>query len=379
MSLELLPVPLTDRKRIDRFIRVPWYVYRRHHPCEHWVPPLIVERREYLDPKKNPFFRHAECAFWIARSGGRDVGRIAAVDDADWLRYRGERAGYFGMFESPDDPEIAGALFDAAKRWLRGRGLASVVGPFDLSTNYSAGTLIEGFDAEPFVQMPYNPPYYDALIAGCGLAKKKDLLQWRVDAGEPLPAKVTSVAKRLAARAGVRVRRLDLRRWKAEVERLLEIYNAAWQDNWGFVPVGEEEFRHIAEGLKLLVRPEIALVAEIDGEPVATCVTVININPILKRLDGRLLPFGLFRLLWGLKVRPAAGGGRLLILGVRRGYRRRGLDSILLAELHEAWRSLGWSTGEVGWTLEDNDLVNRLIRTFGGRLAKRYRVYGADL
>ncbi len=377
--VELLSVSLDDRKLVDRFIRVQWYIHREHHPSPHWVPPLMMDRRDYLNTNKNPFFEHAECAFWIAQKDGKDVGRIAAVHDEDWERFHGEKAGYFGMFDAPDDPQVAHALLDAATTWLRGRGLESVLGPFDLSTNYMAGALIDAFDTEPGMNMPYNPPYYPTLLEGYGLTKAKDLFQWYLSTSTPIPEKVARIADKIQQRNRVTVRTMDLKRWDDEVARVLDIYNDAWEKNWGFVPVSEKEFRHIATDLKMVVNENLALMAEVDGEPVAFVITIMNLNPILKKVDGKLFPFGLFRLLWDMKVRPKVNDCRLIVLGIKDGYRRRGIDSILFVETHRAASRLGWKGGEIGWTLEDNDMVNRAIESMAGTHTKTYRVYGAQL
>ncbi|MBJ92965.1 MAG: N-acetyltransferase [Rickettsiales bacterium] len=338
-----------------------------------------MDRRDYLNESKNPFFEHATCAFWIARDQGRDVGRIAAVHDVDWEKHHGDKVGYFGMFDAANDPQVAEALIGAARSWLQERGLSQMIGPMDLSTNYMAGLLIEGFDSPPGMQMPYNPAYYEQLIEGCGLSKVKDLWQWYLSTDTPIPDKVSRVADKIRKRSRITVRPMDLGRWDQEVGRVIEIYNDAWDQNWGFVPVGEREFRHIAADLKMVLRPELALMAEVDGEPVAFSIAVMNINPLLKKLDGKLFPFGLLRLLWDLKVRPKVRDCRLIVLGIKSGFRRRGIDSILFVDTHRAVSELGWDGGELGWTLEDNDMVNRAIESMQGEKIKNYRVYGVDL
>jgi ribosomal protein S18 acetylase RimI-like enzyme len=377
--VELVPVALSDRALVERFIRVPFWIYREHHPMPQWVPPLLMDRRDYLDEKKNPFYEHAECRFWIARKDGRDVGRIAAVHDADWEKFHGDKVGYFGMFESPDDPEVAGALVDAALGFLRERGRTSVLGPFDLSTNYVAGLLIEGFDSDPNMQMSYNPPYYAKLLESQGFSKTKDLWQWWLSTETEIPEKVVRVSEKIGQRHHVSIRKMDLGNWDAEVTRVLSIYNDAWEKNWGFVPVGEKEFRHIAKDLKMVLDENLAFMGEVDGEPVAFGITVLNINPILKKLDGKLFPFGIFRLLWDFKVKKAYDDCRLIVLGIKSGYRRRGIDSLFFVETHKAARRLGLRGGEIGWTLDDNEMVNRAIESMSGKKVKTYRVYGRGL
>jgi hypothetical protein len=378
-AVEIIEVPLHDRKAIERFIRVPWYVHRELYPSDHWVPPLLMDRREYLDPRKNPFFEHAEVALWIARQGGRDVGRIAAIEDRDYVKFHGEQTGYFGMFEAPNDPEVAHALLARARTWLERRKLARMIGPMDFSTNYVCGVLLDAFDRDPGINMPYNPPWYDPLLQGQGLRKAKDLIQWGVSLGQPIPPRVVRIARKIRARENVIVRAMRFDDWDTEVGRAMEVYNDAWERNWGFVPVGEREFRHIAKDLKLVMHPSLPLVAEVDGQPVAFALIIMNINPVLKKLDGKLMPFGLLRLLWDLKVAPKVDSGRLILMGIREGYRRRGIDSILFVEMAERSRALGWWGGEIGWTLEDNHLVNRAIANFGGSEVAHYRIYEQEL
>ncbi|MCA9695905.1 MAG: N-acetyltransferase [Myxococcales bacterium] len=374
-KVEIVDVPLTDRKLVERFIRVPWHIHRELYPNDHWVPPLLMDRRDYLNPRKNPFFDHAEVGLWIARVGGRDVGRIAAIEDRDWRGFHGDKTGYFGMFECPDDPAVAAALLERARTWLRRRGLEQMIGPMDFSTNYVCGVLLDAFDKDPGINMPYNPPWYDSLLQSQGLTKAKDLIQWGIDLGNPIPPRVVRIAKKMRQRENIRVRAMRFDDWDAEVDRALEVYNDAWEKNWGFVPVGEKEFRHIAKDLKLVLHPSLPLIAEVDGKPVAFALIIMNVNPALKKLDGKLLPFGVMRLIWDLKIANTVDSGRLILMGIREGYRRRGLDSILFLEMAERSRALGWWGGEIGWTLEDNDLVNRAISNFGSSPVAHYRIY----
>ncbi|HEY0135033.1 MAG TPA: hypothetical protein VGB85_13155 [Nannocystis sp.] len=378
-AVELIEVPLSDRKLVERFIRVPWYVNREHHPSEQWVPPLLMDRRDYLNPAKNPFFEHVQAAFWIARVDGRDVGRVAAVEDADYIKFHGEQTGYLGMFECPDDHTVAQALVDKAKGWLRARGMTSMIGPFELSTNYISGVLVEGFEREPGINMPYNPPYYDRLLTACGMQKAKDLLHWELDPQKPTPERIVRVAEKMAARSGVKLRKMSFDDWDAEVLRTLEVYNDAWEKNWGFVPIGKKEYLHIAKDLKMVLHPDFALLAEVDGKPAAFVLTIQNVNPVMKKLDGKLFPFGIFRLLWDLKVKKTIKAGRLILLGIKAQYRGQGIDSLLFLATHRAGAQQGWTSGEIGWTLEDNFKVNSAIKSMGGYQVATYRVYETAL
>lgn len=374
-TVELIEVPLSDRKLVERFIRVPWHVNREHHPSAQWVPPLLMDRRDYLDPEKNPFFEHVTACFWIARVDGKDVGRVAAVEDADYIKFHETKTGYLGMFECIDDREVAQALVDRAAGWLRARGMTGMIGPLELSTNYISGVLVDAFDREPGINMPYNPPYYDRLLTDCGLTKAKDLLHWELDPQKPTPERIVRVAEKMAARSGVKLRKMSFADWDAEVLRTLEVYNDAWEKNWGFVPLSKKEYLHIAKDLKMVLHPDFALLAEVDGQPAAFVLTIQNVNPILKKLDGKLFPFGILRLIWETKVRPKIRSGRLILLGIKAKYRGQGIDSLLFLATHRAGAAQGWTSGEIGWTLEDNFKVNSAIKSMGGYQVATYRVY----
>ncbi len=334
-----------------------------------------MDRRDYLTPSKNPFFDHAEAAFWLAQVDGRDVGRVAAVVDADYVKFHGEATGYLGMFECMDDPVVAKALVDQAGAWLRAKGMDKMIGPLELSTNYISGVLLDAFDREPGINMPYNPPYYDALLQQCGLTKARDLLHWQLDPNKPEPERIARVADKMAKRSGVTVRKMSFADWDNEVLRTLEVYNEAWEKNWGFVPLSQREYLHIAKDLKMVLHPDFALLAEANGEPVAFVLTIQNINPVLKKIDGKLFPFGIFRLLWDLKVRPKITSGRLILLGIKSKFRGQGIDSLLFLATLRAAKKLGWTFGEIGWTLEDNFKVNSAIQSMGGTQIASYRVY----
>lgn len=375
MSFELIEVPLSDRKLVERFIRVPWYVNREHTQNERWVPPLLMDRRDYLNPDKNPFFKHVQAAFWLARKDGRDVARVAAVRDEDHVKFHGEQTGYLGMFECPDDPELAQALVDRAGGWLKARGCDAMIGPFELSMNYISGVLVDGFDRDPGINMPYNPRYYDRLLLGTGMTKAKDLLHWGLDPQRPVPERIVRIADKVAKRKGITIRSLDFARWDQEVQKTLEVYNDAWEKNWGFVPIGREEYLHVAKDLKMVLEPGLPIVAEVNGEPVAFVITILDVNPVMKKLDGKLLPFGIFRLLWDLKVKKVVRGGRLILLGIKAAWRGQGIDSLLFLATHRAAQRLGWTEGQIGWTLEDNHRVNSAIKSMGGYQVATYRVY----
>lgn len=378
---ELIEVPLSERKLVERFIRVPWFVNRIHAPSEHWVPPLLMDRRDYLTPKTNPFFDHASGGFWIARKDGQDLGRIAAIRDEDYIKFHGEETGYYGMFECIDDPALAQALIAKADEWLAKHGCTKAIGPLELSTNYMAGALVEGFDRDPGINMPYNPPYYDRLLSDCGLTKAKDLYYWCLDATEPPPERITRIAERIKKKAALNVRKMEMSKWDREVGICLDIYNEAWENNWGFVPVSEKEFRHIAKDLKMVIKDDLGVVAEVNGEPVAFVLSIQDVNPSMKKIDGKLFPTGIFRLLWDLVIQPKKNitGGRLILMGIREKYRGWGIDTVMMLECLKAAKRHGLHRGEIGWTLEDNFKVNRAIEHMGGERVATHRVYEKDV
>jgi GNAT superfamily N-acetyltransferase len=373
-ELDLVQVDLRQRRMRERFIRVPWHIYRPDDPSSNWVPPLLRERHRRLDVSRSPFFRHAEAAFWIVVKDSQDIGRISAVQDFDWQAAQGVDVGTFGLFECIDDEDVAGALVETASQWLMRRGMHTMVGPIDLSTNYVTGILVDAFDDEPSIEMPYNPPYYERLLLAAGLRPEKDLWEWRVDLSE-LPPRIEAIAERVRTRDQVRVRRMSRRRLREESGRLLSIYNEAWSENWGFVPIREDEMAEMAKQMGPLLAPDLTLMAEVDGEPVGFALTLLNPNSILKRLDGRLFPFGFVRLVWDLMIQQNVDNGRGALFGIRKDYRGRGIDSLLLTESLRSGRARHWTYGTLGWTADDNFAVHRSLEAMRARRVKTYRVY----
>jgi GNAT superfamily N-acetyltransferase len=356
----------------DRFIRMQWDFYGGD---PNWVPPLLMERHEFLDARANPFFQHAEVALFLATRDGKPVGRIAAVEDRNYNAFHQCKAAAFGLFESVDDPGVAAALFAAARNWARWRGLTSMIGPLSLSTNHECGLLVDGFDV-PYVMMAYNPRYYADLFEACGLVKAKDLYAYERSAAVPPPERFMRVTEKIRHHTGIVLRTLDMASFEAEVSRIKGVYNAAWEKNWGFVPMTDAEFDRLARDLKPIVEPGLILIAEDHGEPIAFSLTVPDVNQVLKHLDGRLtthgLPIGLAKLLW---YKRKIDRVRLMALGIKEGYRRRGLDAVLIVETILRTGQLGYSGGEVGWTLEDNELMNRAIEACGAKRSRVYRIY----
>jgi hypothetical protein len=357
----------------EAFIRFPYTLYAGD---PNWVPPLEMERRDFLDPSKNPWFDFGKVELFLARRDGEVVGRIAAVDDPHWNDFYKTRLGFFGMFECVDDVAVARGLFDAAAAWVKSRGFAEMMGPFNFSTNYECAVLVEGFEAPPAIMMAYNPRYYDALYTACGFAQAKDLWAYELSTSIPPPEKVVRVAEKIRQREALVVRPLRMDDFANEVKRIKDIYNAAWEDNWGFVPMTEREFDHLAKEMKPIVEPQLVLIAEVRGQPVAFSMTIPDANFALKAAGGRLtrwgLPIGLLKMvLAARRIRHL----RLITLGIKEGFRKRGIDAVLYLDTLTTAQRLGYSSGEISWTLEDNHLVNRAIEMMGGRKTKSYRLY----
>jgi len=369
--------PVHTRGDLRRFIGLPFHLYRDD---PNWVPPLRVDRQAFFDSRKNPFYRTAEVALFLAWRGDRAVGRIAACVNRDYNEIHGGETGTFGFFESEDDPETAAALYDGAAEWLQSRGQTRILGPLNFSTNHEVGFLADGFDLPPVVMMTYNPPAYLKHAEAWGFRKAKDLRAYRIDHEHPPADRIRRIAARIRSRDKVTIRSIDLRNFDREIERIRLIYNEAWRPNWGFVPLREEEFRHIARDMKLIVRPELALIAEAAGRPVGFCLALPNIFELQIGIrSGRLLPTGLFRLLWGLKVRPRIHSVRIITMGVIGEYQKRGIESVFYVETFDRGLALGYTWGEISWILEDNQMMIKAAEALGSVHYKTYRIYEREL
>ena len=361
---------------LGAFIDLSWRINGRD---PQWVPPLRMALRTLLDRRRHPFHQHAEVAYFLAERDGRAVGRVAAVVNRAYNDFHEERTGFFGLFECEDDAGAARGLLDAAAEWLRARGMERMRGPMNLSTNdelSSPGILLEGFDTAPTVMMSHNPPYYGALMDAAGLEKSKDLVAYWIP--PRIPERLRSAMGRLAQRAGVTIRPVRMRHLQDEVRRVQEVYNAAWSRNWGFVPMTDAEFAHMAKEMKPVVEPDFVLLAETaEGEPVGFLLALPDLNVAFRHLrDGRLLPFGLFKFLWHRrKVRTA----RILTLGLKPGWQHLGLGAALYTRLLEIGIAKGYQGAEGSWILEDNHEMRTALEKLGATVNKRYRVYERGL
>lgn len=347
----------------------------------HYVRPLDFDVSDRLDPRKNPFFEHAEGTGWVAYQGGRAVGRITAQIDREHLARHKDDAGFFGFLDTVDDPAVANELLARAAAWVKERGMKRLRGPFCLNINEESGCLVEGFDSPPNALMTYHRPYQGGLIEKAGLQKVKDLYSWGYEVGK-VPVRAQRAHDEIAAMPEIKVRAVDKKNLLRDVEILMDIFNDAWSENWGFVPLTQNELRKMAEDFKLILEPDLTKIVEIDGSPAAVSLAVPNINEAIADLRGQLFPFGFAKLLFRLKVRGVKTG-RLIILGIRKKYRnvRRygGLSAYLYVAMNQSAHLIGLERGELGWTLEDNAAINAGIRLMGGKVVKRYRIYEREL
>ena len=368
---------VTGKKALKAFIRVPWSIYKDD---PNWIAPLLFERKEALS-SKNPFFKHAVWRAWIAYQDGKPVGRISAqIDELHQQRYN-NKTGFFGLIEAPDDFDIFSALFEAAENWLRENGMQHIVGPFNLSINQEVGILVEGFDTPPRVMTSHSPRYYGAAIEACGYQSAQDMLAYELDIHSyTSPVSMQDLISRNSDR--VKVRQLDPKNKVADFDRMRDIFNDAWQDNWNFVPFTQEEFRTIGKELSMVVPADFMQIAEIDGEAAAFIVLLPDINEVSADLNGRLLPFGWAKLLWRLKVRfPKAC--RMPLMGVRQKYQKTIFGPTMAFMLIESVIMPGMSrkgeTVEMSWILDSNKPTINIIEKFGGKITKRYRMYEKEL
>ena len=362
-----------SRAERDAFIKFPWEIYR-DDPA--WVPPLLLERKEFLDRKKHPFYRHGDAALFLAKREGKIVGRVMASDDPNYNTEHDSNVGCFGLFECIDDPEVAAALLGAASDWVRRRGRDEIMGPIDYSTNYVCALLIKGFEHPPTILTSHNPPYYAALIEAAGFSKAKDWYAWWFAKPEDTAVRLRRIATRFGNSLGVQIRPVNLKDEAGESRRLRTIYNQAWEKNWGFVPFTEAEFEHLVKELKPLAVPEFTLIAEVGGEPAGFILCLPDINVAFQKINGRLttwgLPIGLAKLLY---YKSHLRTARLVALGVTPQYRRSGIAEMLVLRIIEDAMIKRGFTGELSMTLEDNRLINRFLAAIGADRYKTFRIY----
>jgi GNAT superfamily N-acetyltransferase len=360
--------PVRGRPDLEAFVALP---YGLHRGDPGWTPMLRRDVRAALDPARNPVFEHAERELFLVRRGGRVVGRVAAIHDRLHDETHSDRVGFFGFLESVDDPAVAGALFDAAAEWLRARGRDTLRGPLSPSINDEAGLLVDGFDTPSVLMMPHNPRHYPALVEGAGFRKAKDLLAFE-STHTKLPDRLVAATDVVGRRDGVTCRRIDMKRFSAEVALVKELFNAGWEKNWGFVPLTDREVEHLAGQLKPLVVPDLVVFAEREGQPIGFAAAVPDVNVALRaNPSGRLFP-GILKVLWASRRITRL---RVLLLGVLPDWQGRAVDALLYRHIWESGRARGYDWAEAGWVLEDNQpMINGLTR-MGFRPYKTYRIY----
>jgi GNAT superfamily N-acetyltransferase len=364
-----LEIRETTGKDLGAFIDYPYTLFKGH---PHWVGELKKDVRHLLDTG-HPFWRHAERKLLMARRDGRPVGRIAAIVNQAHNNFHGDKTGFFGFFDCENDREVSGALFAAATTWLKAKGMDSIVGPVNPSTNETCGMLSEGFDFPPMVMMPYNPPYYLELSEAAGFTKAKDLYAYKYDTVNPLPDRFEKILTRMQRDGKITVHFAEVKKLDAAISEVKEIYNSAWEKNWGFVPMTAEEMDDMAAAMRPVLKPDYLFFARHDGRPAAFCLMLPDFNIALKHTAGALTPFNIIPFL--LRFSGKLNRGRLLTLGVKKEFRGKGIELLLIKQAIISAKKMGWEYGDMSWTLEDNDLINKTIEAVGGKLYRKYRVY----
>ena len=368
-SVEIVPV--TNRAQQKQFMQFAWAHYRGD---ENWVPPLRMNQKELLNFKRHPFYENAEIQSFIANRGGKMVGRVSAIIDHGHNTQHKEKRGMFGFFESVDDESVSTALLDAAAHWHRDKGMQHARGPLNPAMNHECGLLVDGFQMPPTFMMTYNKPYYGKLIESYGFEKAQDLYAYwgNLSMLPDLDPKIGKIAAMAKERFNINVRRISRKHFAEDVKSFLRIYNNALPGTWGFVPLTDSELNHMADGLKQLIVPEITTIAEIDGRPVGCVFGLLDFNPIIKKIDGRLFPFGFLHLLYGKKNLKKM---RLVSTNVLPEYQKWGIGVVLIARLKEDAEAWGINEAEFSWVLESNTLSLGTLERGGAIRQKTYRIY----
>ena len=367
---------VNSKKLMKHFIDFPYVLYKNE---KNYVPDLRIMQKETLDRKKNKFFNHAEAEYFLATDeAGKTVGRIAAIINHNYQKHWNENYGFFGFFESVDNQEVANVLFDAAINWLKNKGMDGVYGPENPSTNDTCGTLVDGFDTPPYIMMVHNMEYYDKLIKAYGFDKRMDLYsyQLKVDNFSTKFLQLSSKIEERLNKRGITIRTANFKNIVEETKKLRLIYNKAWEKNWGFIPMDEDEFEGLVKELKMVTLNELVFIAEDHGEPVAFIALLPNLNEKLITIrNGRLFPFNFLKLIgFQKKVKKV----RILTLGIIDGYRNSGIDAVMYSKCYENSKRLGYVEAEASWILENNQMMNRILVNTNATVYKQYRIYGYD-
>ncbi len=368
-------IPVGNKKDLMRFIKFPHKLYKGD---PNWVPKLITDEKNFFNPKKNPYYQHSEVILFLAEENGEVVGRISAQTNTQHNKVHHDKVGFFGFFESINNQEVANALIEAAEKWLLSKGCDAIRGPMNFSTNDECGLLIEGFNSPPMVMMTYNKKYYQNLLETAGLEKVMDLYAYYMKA-QPTPERIKRLSEKLQKRGKFTVRNLkskNKKMLKKDIETIFEIYTKAWENNWGAVPMTKAEFDHIVKELLPIVDPELLFIAEVDGKPAGFSLALPDYNVILKKMNGHLFPFGIFKALY---YKNKIKGLRIITMGVIKEYQKRGIDTVFYEKTFDVGYRKKYEYGEFSWILENNEMMNRIAKSIGGEIYKVYRIFEEKL
>lgn len=367
-------VAVSDKKGLKKFVDLPWSIYNStDHP--QWVPPLKMAVYESLDTKKNPFYQRATIQLFLAEKDGKAVGRIAAIENRAHNEFHEDKVGFYGFFECVEDQDVADTLFHTASEWLKARGLTAMRGPVNPSTNHECGLLVRGQSQHPTIMTTWNPRYYADLHEKSGMQTAKDLVAYAIktDLAVALPPKVVEYAERIRRDSKITFRDFDIKNFKRDVAMCYDIYNLAWEKNWGFVPMTRDEFFHMAKDMKMALDPHFAFIAEVDGKPAGFMIALPDFNHIFKRIpNGKLFPTGIFKLLIGKRMLRSV---RIITLGVKPEFRGGGIFAAFTHESFMRAQKYKILYGEASWILEDNEAMNKPWRDLGAPLYRRWRLY----
>ncbi len=374
-SIKIREINLAYKKDLKEFVEMPWAIYKND---PHWVPPLKMAVKDLLNINKHPFYQTAKVKAWLAEIDGSIVGRIMAVNNHAYNKYHNTKLGFFGFFESINDHAVSNLLLKTAEESLKSEGLTSIQGPMNPGTNYECGLLIDKYDDAPQIMMTYNPSYYETQITKEGYIKAMDLLAYNVDAHFQMPKIIMDIAERTEKKSKVTFRTLNLKNWNKELDTMFDIYNSAWETNWGFVPMTKEEFYHTAKDLKSIVNPELVHFAMVDGIEAGFILTLPDLNQVFKEIpSGNLTPMAIFKILTAKKRMTRV---RVITMGIKKEYRKIGLETLLYKHNHIAIKKNPLIKNiEMSWILESNLEMNKPLIRMGGEAYKRYRVYEKSL
>ncbi|MFC1725258.1 N-acetyltransferase [candidate division KSB1 bacterium] len=365
-------IPVTNNSELKKFILLPWELYKND---KNWVPPLISEIKKYLDFNINPFFEHAEAEYFLAYQDNKVVGRIAAILNRKYNEFHNDKVGFFGFFECINNKTVSGKLFNTAASWLRKKGMEIMRGPMNFSTNDECGLLVEGYDTPPYLMMTHNPVYYSELISDFGFEKEMDLYAYMIDDPNP-PERLERGSEIIKKRRKITIRTLDMNKFDEEIAVIKEIYNAAWEKNWGFVPFTEKEFDHLAKNLKQILEPKLVLIAYVEDKPAGFSLALPNLNQALIKLNGRLFPFGFLKLLY---LNRKVDELRVITLGVKKEFRKLGIDTVFIHETFKTGYGIGYRKAELSWILETNTMLHNITNHLNVKRYKTYRIYDYKL